>query len=143
MLKAEFGRVTLLTKLIGGTPPKFKELIPQEVQTEVRVMAPDFERAVRGVSDVANDSKGIVRLSWSKTKMTVSAKSEDKGQVETTISVDASEAGKVAISNSYLLNYLHGKESVITIGVRGTQEPILFHYGVSPTVVIMPMLVEW
>jgi DNA polymerase-3 subunit beta len=143
ILKAEFGRVTLLTNLIPGTPPKFKENIPQEIQIEVRVMAPDFERAVRGISDVAKDNDGIVRLSWSKTKMTVSAKSEDKGQVETTTSVDASEAGKVAIDVKYLLSYLHGKEGVITMGAKGVQDPILFHYGVSPTVVIMPMFVDW
>jgi DNA polymerase-3 subunit beta len=143
MLKAEFGRVTLVTKLISGTPPEFKELIPQDVQTELRVMAPDFERAVRGIGDVAKDGKGIVRLSWSKAKMTVSAQGEDKGQVETIISVDASKAGKIAINNSYLLSYLRGKEGVITMGVRGVQDPILFRYGVSPTVVIMPMMVQW
>jgi len=143
MLKAEFGRVTLVTKLVSGTPPQFKQLIPQDVQTEVQVMAPDFERAVRGVSDVASDGGGIARLSWSKTKMTVSAKSEDKGQVETNLSVDSPEPGKIAINNRYLLSYLHDKEGVVTMGVRDPQEPILFHYGVSPTVVIMPMAVQW
>lgn len=143
MLKAEFGQVTMVTKLIEGTPPQFKQLIPQDTPAMVRVMAPDFERAVRGVSDVARDSKGIVRLSWSEAEMTVSAKSEDKGQVETSLSVEAQEPGKVGMNINYLLDYLRAKEGLVSMGVRSPQEAILFHYGTFPTVLIMPMFVQW
>jgi len=143
MLKAEFGQVTMVTKLIEGTPPQFQQLIPQDTRAEVRVMAPDFERAVRGVSDVAKDSDGIVRLSWSEAEMTVSAKSDDKGQVETSLSVESHEPGRIAINVRYLLDYLRGKEGVVSMGVRTPQDAILFHYGTSPTVLIMPMFIQW
>jgi DNA polymerase-3 subunit beta len=143
MLKAEFGQVTMVTKLISGTPPQFQQLIPQDTQAELRVMAPDFERAVRGVSDVAKDSDGIVRLSWSEAEMTVSAKSDDKGHVETNLSVESHESGRIAINVKYLLDYLHGKEGLVSMGVTNPQAPVLFHYGTSPTVLIMPMFIQW
>jgi len=142
MLIVRLGRATLVIKLIAGSPPNWRQLIPSDVRPEVRVLAPEFERAVRRVQDAASDSKGILRLSWSEVAMTVSAKSEEN-QVETTVPVEAQEPGRVAINISYLLEYLRGKQGLVTMGVKSQQEPVVFHYGTSPLVIIMPMFVQW
>ena len=140
---ARFGRVTLLSKLIEGAAPNFSQLIPQDPPLKVVVFAPELERAVRRVKEIAKDGKGIVRLTWTETAMTVSAKSDEKGKAEAEVPVQTEGGtGRVAVNVSYLLDYLNGKEGVVSIGVRGVQDPVLFRHGTSPLVVIMPMLVQ-
>jgi len=143
-LLARFGRVTLVSKLIEGTPPRYKQLIPQDTPLKVRVFAPELDRAVRRVRDMARDSSGIVRLSWTDTTMTVSAKAADKGEVQADLLVQTEGgAGKVAINVSYLLEYLSGREGLLTIGVSGGTSPVLFRHGTSPLVLIMPLHTDW
>ena len=143
-LMACFGRVTLFIKLIEGSAPDFSQLIPQEPPLKVRVFAPEFERAVRRCAEVARDSKEIVRLSWTETALTVSAKSDEKGSVEAQVPVQTEGGtGKVAVNVSYLLDYLKGKDRLLSIGVTSAQAPILFRHGTSPLVVMMPMFIQW
>ena len=143
-LKAQFGTVTFTTKLTQGTPPNFRQLLPDDSSTKLQVFGPDLERAVRQVQGLARDGSGIVRLSWSEFSLTVSAKSEDTGDAEASIPVDATNPGRVALSVSQLLGYLRGKEGVVTMGTQeGTGRPVLFEHSSLPQVLIMPMNVQW
>ena len=143
-LIARFGRVTMMIKLIQGTAPNLKQLIPEDTPIKIRLFAPDLERAVRRVKDVAKDGSGIVRFIWTETAMTVSAKGKEKGSVEAQVAVQTEgEPGKVAVNVDYLLNYLKGRDGLLSIGVRGTQDPVLFRHSTSPLVLIMPMVAQW
>jgi hypothetical protein len=76
--------------------------------------------------------------------MTVSAQSLEKGQVSAEIPVQpGSSPGRVALNVKYLLDYLEGKEGLITLGKEEGSSPALFHYGSRPIVAIMPMNVQW
>jgi DNA polymerase-3 subunit beta len=144
MLQAQLGAVSLITNLIEGTYPNYRQLIPTEMTARVGVMAPELERAVRQVSMVARDGKGAVRLTWSDSTMTVSAASDDMGRIETAIPVHTeSNPGRIAINVNYLLRYLQGKDGLVTIELSGEQSPARFRYSGSPLVVIMPMFVQW
>ena len=143
-LVARFGRVTMIIKLIEGTGPNLRQLIPEDTPIKIRLFAPELERAVRRVKEIAKDGEGIVRFTWTETAMTVSAKSAEKGSVEAQVPVQTEgEPGRTAMNVDYLLNYLKGREGLVSIGVTGTQEPVLFRHSASPLVVIMPMHVEW
>jgi len=140
-LEARFGPATLIARLIQGSPPNYRQLIPEDTPQKVRVMAPDFERAVRQVREMAKDN---VRLIWSETEMTVRAVSEDKGELEVVIPVETDGGpGRTAVNISYLLDYLRGKEGLVTMGIAGPTSPILFLHSASPLVLIMPMSVQW
>ena len=144
LLEARFGSVCMIAKLIEGSPPNFRQLIPQDAPHKVRALAPDFERALRQVREVAKDSYGTVRLIWSEAEMTVQAKGKEKGEVETAFSVETEGGpGRIAVNCSYMLDYLRSKEGLVAMGVRGPLDPILFRYGASPLVLIMPMFVQW
>lgn len=143
-LKIAFGQATIIAQLTKGTPPNFAQLIPGEVSQKVQFFAPDLERAVRRLKDVAKDGGGIVRLTWTETSLTAIAKSEEKGEVRAELPAQAEGGpGRIAINVSYLLDYLKGREGVVTMGVRGAQEPVIFRHGSSPLVLIMPMFVQW
>ncbi|MBA7571016.1 Beta sliding clamp [subsurface metagenome] len=143
-LMARFGRVTLFSNPIEGSAPNFGKLIPQEPPLKVRVFAPEFERAVRRCAEIASDGSGTIRLSWTETALTISAKEEEKGSVEAKIPVQTEGGtGKIAVNVKYLLGYLNGKEGLVTICAKGAQDPLLFRHGTSPLVVIMPKFVKW
>jgi DNA polymerase-3 subunit beta len=138
-----FGRATFITRLIDGNPPTFKDLIPTP-RLKVQVLAPELEQAVRRLEKIANEASGIVRLKWTEKEMTLSAQSAEVGEVEATIPANAEDGpGRIAVNVHYLVEYLRGKENLVTIGITSDSSPILFKYGTSPIVVVMPMMVQW
>jgi DNA polymerase-3 subunit beta len=142
-LQLRFGGVTVQIVLIKGTPPNFKQLIPKETPTRVQFFPGDLERAVRRLSTIARDSKGIVKLSWTNDTMTVSASSDEMGKIEGTLPVQADNPGQVAINISYLLEYLKGKEGLITLGFSGGTAPVVLRHRRSPLVLVMPLSIQW
>jgi len=143
ILRVCFSGVTALVKLIQGNPPNFKQLIPKDIPTKVKFFPGDLERAIKRLSAIAKEGSGIVRLAWTNDTMTVSASSEEVGKVEGTLPVQADNPDKVAINVEYLLEYLDGKEGMITMGVTGGTSPVVFHHRASPLVMVMPMNVQW
>ena len=141
----KFGNITVISKLIAGTPPDHLALLGNfQEPIKVRLMAPELYNAVRRLQGIARDGKGIVKLLWTDTQMTVFAHSEEMGDVQADIQVMAgSIPGRIALSVSYLLGYLEGKEGLITMGSTTASGPALFHYGNKPIVAIMPMFVDW
>jgi len=142
-LQMVFGSMTVLINLIQGTPPNFKQLIPKDIPTKVQFFPGELERAVKRLRAIANDGKGIVRLSWTTDTMTVSASSEEMGKVEGTLPVQADNPDRVALNIKYLLEYLKGKEGMITLGVTGGTAPVVLRHRASPLVLVMPMMVQW
>jgi DNA polymerase-3 subunit beta len=144
VLSACFGQVTIISKLIPGTPPNYHHLIPENPPLKVRVFAGEFDRAALRLAMVAKDSAGIVRLTWDDSTMTLSAKSEDKGKVEADIPVKAEGGpGRTALNISYLLDYLKGKEGLVSMELTNETSPVLFRHDRAPLVLIMPMQVQW
>jgi DNA polymerase-3 subunit beta len=144
MICARFGRITLISRLVQGTPPNYRQLIPSETPLTVQLFAGDLERAVRRLRAIAEETKGITRFTWTESAMTVSAKSDDKGSIEVEIEVKADGGeGRVALNAGYVLDYVRGKEGLVTMGATSPTQPVVFRHGQSPLMVIMPMFVQW
>jgi len=144
LFKAQFGTVTLLVKTIQGTPPNFKALIPTGVeQNEVQLMAPDLERALGSIAVSAKDGIGAVRMLWDAGQMKLSAEA-GATNVETTIPVHTNNGGgRIALHINYLMEYIKGKQGLLTIKVTTPTAPVVFRYSQAPLVAIMPMQVIW
>lgn len=144
--RIDFGNVSLIAKLTEGAPPSYLQLLPKEddITSQGWFLAPDLERAVRRVKDVAKDSSGIVRLNWDEHTLTASATSEDMGKVEANAPmVREATPGRVGLNVSYLLDYLKNRQGVVTIKMGSEYSPVIFRHGQSPLVAIMPMQVQW
>jgi len=145
-LRFQFDKnTTAIIKLVSGNPPDWLKLIPKEEPIlQVRVLAQDIELAVRRVMGVALDEKGIVRISFSDDMATLSAKA-DGHEVESSFKTVESKGApnKVALHASYLLQYLTGKQGLVTISWTGKNAPVAFHSLNDPRVLIMPMHVQW
>jgi len=143
LLRLCFSGVTALIKLIQGTPPNFKLLIPKDIPTTVKFFPGDLERAVKRLRPIAKEGDGVVRLSWTNDTLTVSARSEEAGKVEGTLPVQTDNPDRVGLNIKYLLEYLKGKEGMITMGLSGGTAPVMFRHRSSPLVLVMPMNVQW
>ncbi len=145
-LRFVFGdSTTAIVKMVQGNPPEWLKLIPkQEPVLQASVMGSQLELAVRRVSRVALEGSKIVRMVFNDDTATISAKHEDQ-EVESTIKVLASQGtpGKVGLNANFVLNYLKGKEGIVSLSWVSEGSPVAFKHQKSPTVLIMPMNVDW
>jgi len=135
---------TAIVKLLDGSPPDWLKLMPKkEPVLKASVMGSQLELAVRRVHSVAKMGTNVVRLAFNDDAITVSAKYEDQ-EVESTGKILMSQGApnNVALDASYLLDYLKGKEGLVTLSWESQGSPILFNHQKTPTVLIMPMFVE-
>ena len=144
-MSVKFANITLVCKLIAGTFPDVLALLNNfREPIKVKVFAPELCNAVHRLAIIAKDGTSIVRLQWTDSKMTVAASSAEVGEVQAEIPVqEGSNPGRIAINLNYLLEYLTGKEGLITLGGENQSSPAVFHYGNRPIVAIMPMKATW
>jgi len=143
LLRVYFSGVTVLFKLIEGNPPDFKQLIPKDIPTKIQFFSGDLERATKRLQAIAAEGKDLIKLTWDNDTMTVSASSEEVGKGEGTLPIQADNPGRVALNVKYLLEYLNGKDGMITMGVTDLSSPVSFRYRSSPLVIVMPMNAQW
>jgi DNA polymerase III sliding clamp (beta) subunit (PCNA family) len=140
-----FGKAaTAVVKLVAGNPPAFVKLIPKDTPIlQSQFMAADLQLAVRRALKVALDGSKIIRMSFNDSTATISAAGDDQNIESTirTLSIKG-EPNKVALNAEYLLDYLKGKEGVITMAMTSREAPVMFQHQKGPRVLIMPMFVK-
>ena len=126
-----FGDVTLISQLISGSAPDVKKLLDTfEEPTKIRVFASEMHNAVQRVSAIAQETKAaIVRMEWTETEMSVSAHSEESGDVEAKFKIfPGATPGKIAIACPYLLEYFKGKDGIVLMGTKDPSAPLVLRY---------------
>jgi hypothetical protein len=145
-LRLDFGTsASVVMNLIMGKPPEWLALIPKgEPILQSQLFAPHMEAAVKRVRDIARDGSGIVRLEFADGKLKVSARGEDQ-EISSTIDtiLTHGEPGRTAINQSYLLDFVSGKQGIVSISKYTDGGPVVFECQKSPRVLIMPMSVQW
>jgi DNA polymerase III sliding clamp (beta) subunit (PCNA family) len=144
-LRMDFGiSASVVANLIDGKIPNYNQMVPSgEPILKSDLSAPHFEAAVQRVKKVAKAGNGIVRLEFANGQLNVSASHEDD-EIFCTIDVihTQGEPSSIALNEKYLLEYLKGKDGIITFTRYTEQGPVTFEYGKTPKVLIMPMFVE-
>ncbi len=145
--------VEMVSQLIQGAFPNYKQLIPQSYTTRAVVSSSEFLRAARTASIFARDGSGIVRLQvtpgeeLAPGKVSIAARSEqigdDVGEIDATVD---GEAAKIAFNGKYLidvLSVLH--EPQVALEVTTPSSPgVIRPLGSDKYVhVVMPMFVQW
>ncbi len=145
-LRFVFGdSTTAIVKLVDGNPPEWLKLMPKEKPViQASLMGSDLELAVRRVLAVALQGSKIVRLVFNEDTATISAKHDDQ-EIESTVKVLVSKGApnKVGLDARYLLDYLKGKTGIVSLSWVSEGSPIAFNHQKGPTVLIMPMTVDW
>lgn len=134
---------TILTQLIEGNFPNYRELVPADLPHKVRFMADEMEQELQRLAPVAHEGAGVARFTWDDGELlTVAARGGDmasEGQVWAQVE---GGSGKIAFNISYLLSYLKGRQGMVTMECGQPGSAALF-VGRGPRVVMMPMAVRW
>ena len=145
-LRLDFGTsASVVMNLIAGDPPQWLSLVPQgEPILQSHLFAPQLEVAVKRVQGIAKDVSGIVRMEFADGKVKVSAVASDQeiSSVIDTINTQG-EPSRLGINVKYLLEFVSGKQGIISITRYTEAGPVVCEYGKMPKVLIMPMRVNW
>lgn len=129
------------------TFPDYKRLMPSK-GTKVEFISNDMLRAVKALSNIANDGSGAIRLNFSKGKpcgkITLTARSEEYGQSSVECDALVKSACKIAVNARYLKDLMSlCKDSRVIARVKHYTNPILFNIGDDKQCLVMPMFVQW
>ena len=95
--------LTLTSKIVDGTFPDYKRVIPLNNEKRMKVNALEFYEAVDRVSTVSSERSRAVKLSLSHGKLHLSVTSPDNGKAEDEILVDYdSEELEIGFNARYL-----------------------------------------
>ena len=149
--------VELVSQLIQGTFPNYKQLVPESYDTRAVVNQGAFLQATRTASIFARDGSGIVRLNVTTDddeqavgKLLVSSRAEELG--DNTGELDAQVEGdeaKIAFNSKYLSDVLDvlgdGEVAMETTtpSSPGVIKPATDSEAYKYTHVVMPMFVQW
>lgn len=137
-------KTTAIIKLVSGKPPDWLKLVPKdEPILQIQALGSDMELAVRRVAAVALQGAGMVRLAFEDGAATASA-SKDGQEVQSSFTILDSKGtpNRVALNATYLLEYLTGKQGIVSLTWTGNMSPVALHTRNEPRVLIMPMNVK-
>ena len=137
----QFDDVLVVSKLIDGTFPNYKQVIPAQCEERVTVERESLFTALRRVSLVTTDKSNAAKLTFGKNKVVISMNTPDIGEAEESLPVkyDGKEFS-VAFNPEYMMDPLKTLSSdevfleltdELSPGVLKTDIPFLY--------VLMPM----
>jgi len=124
--------VELVSRLIEGQFPNYKQIMPKEWKTQVIVPTSEFLNAAKTASFFARDSANIVRLHFESGEMAVRAESTELGDNESKIDaiVEGEQSADIAFNAKYLTDALNVVESeqikleITSAGAPGVIRPV-------------------
>jgi DNA polymerase-3 subunit beta len=135
------GKILLITKLIEGNYPNYRQVIPNETKERVPLPREEFLHALKRAEIMTSEKQNSVRLNFTKNNLAITANSPDVGEARESMAINYK--GKdvaVAFNPAYLiepLNALGGDEVFMELidelspGVLKSTVPFLY--------VVMPM----
>jgi len=141
-LKDEKGSsILIVTKLIEGNYPNYRQVIPSETKERITLMREEFLHALRRAEIMTSDKSNSVKLSFGKNKLEITANSPEVGEAKETLAINYKGADvAIAFNPKYMidpLNALANDEVFIELidelspGVLKINGPFLY--------VVMPM----
>lgn len=133
----------LISRLLVGQYPDYKQIIPQSFKTELSVEKAALARAVKVAALFAKDSALVVHLEVKDKTLTIEASSSQVGENQNDIAVEKTgEDGKISLNARYILDFLSvvsGEKVVLKL--NGALDPgvLSIEGDTGYTYVIMPI----
>lgn len=120
--------VTLLSRLIDGKFPNYKQIIPQETTTSVGLPVGEFTTTLKRMHFFAKEMNNNITFSITEEGLHMSTMPTQAGKDEATISIELTgQPTKIALSSSYLLDFLsHIRGETITLRLTDSMHPAVF-----------------
>ncbi len=134
----------IVSKLIEGNYPNYKQVIPGERKERVTINREEFFNTVRRVSLLTSESSNSVKLTFSKGNIDVQANSKDIGEAKESVVADYDgEEFAIAFNPGFLMAPLKNlAEEQVYLDLIDGMSPGVIRIEGSFLYVIMPMRVS-
>ncbi len=102
------GSVLIITKLIEGNYPNYRQVIPAETKERVSLVREEFLHALRRAEIMTSEKSNSVKLSFGKNKLEITANSPEVGEAKETLAINYKGPDiAVAFNPKYLIDPLN------------------------------------
>jgi DNA polymerase III subunit beta len=140
----DLGNIVLSSKLIEGTYPNFRQVIPSQCEQRVMVEREGLLTALRRAALVVADKASATKLTFADNNLVVSTNSPDIGESRETIPVKYSgDEITVAFNPDYMMDPLKNlSNDEIAIELTDNLSPAVIKCDIPFLYVLMPMRVD-
>ncbi len=140
----EVDQVVLTTKLIEGTYPNFRQVIPAQCEHRIAVEREGFLTALRRVALLTSEKSSSVRLTFGKNKLKISASSPDVGEAHETVAIKyTGKEMAVAFNPEYIMEPLKNLvNDEVYVEMTDELSPGVIKSDVPFIYVLMPMRIS-
>ncbi|MBI1842708.1 MAG: DNA polymerase III subunit beta [Verrucomicrobia bacterium] len=101
------GSITIITKLIEGNYPNYRQVIPGEPKERIALSREDLMHALRRAEIMTSEKQNSVKLSFSKNNLAISANAPDIGEAQESLAINYKGVDlAVAFNPGYLIDPL-------------------------------------
>ncbi len=140
----ECGDLLVLSKLIEGPYPNFRQVIPAQAENRIALDREVLLAAVRRVSLLTSTRTNSIRMTFAKNKLTVSAESPDIGEARETLPIKYSGPTlNVGFNPDYVMDPMkHLPTDEVFLEITDEISPAVFKCDLPFLYVLMPMRLD-
>jgi DNA polymerase-3 subunit beta len=140
-ISLEYGKLTLITKLLSGQYPDVERVIPAKLTQNFSIHREELISLLRQVSLFTSETSSSVRFGFETGQLFLSALSHDIGEGRVSMPVDyAGPKLEIAFNPYFFLDILrHSKDETVRFGLNDAHNPGLITDTSEAIFVIMPM----
>jgi len=98
----------LITKLIEGNYPNYRQVIPGEAKERVQLVREEFVQALRRAEIMTSEKANSVKLTFGKNNLAITANSPEVGEARETLAVNyKGKEMAIAFNPRYLIDALN------------------------------------
>jgi len=127
-IELRVGSTCLLSRLIDGRFPDYKQIIPKEEKTTVSLSTREFTPIIKRMHYFAKEINNNLTFTFSKDGVHVKTPQTQAGRDEASFSAQVKgDANKIALSSSYLLDFLgHADSPEVELTLTDSMHPAVF-----------------
>ena len=118
----------LLSRLIEGKFPDYRQIIPKEHSTKALISTRELVTSVRRMHYFAKEVNNNLTFAFTPGNLHMTTPQTQAGRDESDIPVELEGSeGKIALSSSYLLDFLgHMEEDIVDVRISDSMHPAVF-----------------
>lgn len=136
--------VRIITKLVEGAYPNYRQVIPNEVKERVKLVREELLHALRRAEIMTSEKSNSVKLSFSKNNLAITANTPEVGEARESLAVNYKGPDlQIAFNPGYLMDPLAALEADdVTLDLNDELSPGVVRTEAQFLYVIMPMRVS-
>ncbi|HVW67011.1 MAG TPA: DNA polymerase III subunit beta [Candidatus Peribacteraceae bacterium] len=144
-IEVVIGSTTLVSRLIEGKFPDYRAIIPKDFSTKSFISTKELTAAVKRMHYFAKEVNNNLTFTLKEGEADIATPQTQLGKDEATIPAEVSGGGKIALSSSYLLDFLgHIDSEQLELRMVDSQHPAMFYIPANDRFLhlIMPLRMQ-